>query len=60
MPMKKQNKDKVLKARCDAELKSRVDQIAAIQRLDASDIVRQAVFSYVQNFRPLSVGVARG
>jgi predicted transcriptional regulator len=58
--MKKPNKSKILKARCDADLKSSVDQIAAIQRLDASDIVRLAVFSYVQNFQSQLGSVARG
>jgi antitoxin component of RelBE/YafQ-DinJ toxin-antitoxin module len=53
MKKAKQNKDAVLKARCEPELKDAVDQVAQRQRLDTSDIVRIAVAKYVETFRPI-------
>lgn len=47
----KPTKEAVIKARCDSGLKRAVDQIAMLQQLDSSDIVRIAVAAYVQKFQ---------
>ena len=44
-------KTAVLRARCDSRLKSDVWQVALLQRLDESDIVRIAVANYVQKIQ---------
>lgn len=41
----------MIRARCDVELKRSIEQIAAIQQLDAADIIRIACAAYVLKFR---------
>lgn len=43
----KQAKDAVIRARCPKTLKDSVEEIARIQKIDSSDVVRIALDSYV-------------
>lgn len=57
---KRPNKDAVIKARCDANLKKAVDEVAMFQQLDTADIVRIAVSTYVHKFKASTGEFARG
>jgi hypothetical protein len=45
----------LIRARCSLELKLAIEQVAAIQQLDSSDIVRMACNHYVLKFKQPSL-----
>lgn len=49
--MRRIAKGTVIRARCDGGLKRQLEQVAAIQQLDVSDIIRIACTSYVLRFQ---------
>lgn len=49
--MKRANKDAVLRARTETDLKREVEWAAGIERLDEADIIRKACAEYVNRLK---------
>jgi hypothetical protein len=47
----KLKKSQIIRARCNPSLKDDIERIAFIKQLDAADVIRMALFDYVQKFR---------
>lgn len=59
-PATRKNKEEIIRARCDSSLKQSIYNVAMLQQLDPSDIIRMACAAYVNRFCQPHGGVMHG